>query len=261
MGNKMVKIVKKTTLNHSDKNYIKFLESAITQISSRKLRIARSATHEQIALYWWLGKHIAESQDKFGWGKSVVERISMDLKKTFPDATYGFSVQNLWYMRQFYLEYKDVPKLQRLVGEMPWGQNLAIISKVKDLKAREFYIQATIQMAWTRDVLNMQINSQTYERQILSKKQHNFDKALPAHLAEQAHHAMKDIYMLDMLGIAKPVLEAEIERKMVEMIKDVLLELGYGFTFIANQYRIHANEKDYFIDLLFYNRRLKSLVA
>ncbi len=135
------------------------------------------------------------------------------------------------------------------------------MSKVKDLKAREFYIKATIQMGWTRDVLNLQINSQTYERQVLSNKQHNFDKALPIHLAEQAHHAMKDIYMLDMLGIAKPVLEAEIERRMVEKIKDVLLELGYGFSFIGNQYRIQVNEKEYFIDLLFYNRKLKSLIA
>lgn len=260
-GKDVAKISKKGTLNPSDKNYQKFLSSVITQIGTTKLRIARSATREQMVLYWWLGNSIEEMQTKYGWGKSVVERLSTDLKKSFPDAIYGFSPRNLWNMRHFYLEYKDNSNLQRLVAEIPWGQNLVIMSKVKDLKAREFYIQATIQMGWTRDVLNMQINSETYERQILSDKQHNFDKALPAHLAEQAHHAMKDVYMLDMLGIAKPVLEAEIERRMVEKIKDVLLELGYGFTFMGNQYRIHANEKDYLIDLLFYNRRLKSLVA
>lgn len=81
------------------------------------------------------------------------------------------------------------------------------------------------------------------------------------HLAEQADYAMKDIYMLDMLGIDKPVLEAELEGRMVSKIKDVMLELGYGFAFIGNQFRIVANEKEYFIDLLFSNRRLNSLVA
>lgn len=92
------------------------------------------ACKEQISLYWWLGRHIVEAQENFGWGKSVVERFSKDLSKTF-GGTFGFSIQNLWYMRQFYLEYKDYANLQRLVGEIGWGQNLIIMAKVKDLKA------------------------------------------------------------------------------------------------------------------------------
>jgi predicted nuclease of restriction endonuclease-like (RecB) superfamily len=94
----------------------------------------------------------------------------------------------------------------------------------------------------------------------LPDKQHNFQHALPEHLAEQADQAMKDVYMLDMLGVAEPILEAQLEARMVEKIKEVLLELGYGFAFISNQYRIVANEKEYFIDLLFY-RRLHALVT
>ena len=105
------------------------------------------------------------------------------------------------------------------------------------------------------------ITSDAYQRHQLANKQHNFDKVLPAHLAERTDEAMKDVYMLDMLGIAKPVLERELEQKMVAKIQDVMLELGYGFAFIGNQYRIIANEKEYFVDLLFSNRRLNSLVA
>ena len=168
---------------------------------------------------------------------------------------------HLWYMRQFYLEYKNDENLQQLVGDFPWGQNIVIISKVKDRNARRYYIQATLEMGWSRNVLFHQIQSQAYERHYLPDKQHNFKKALPEHLAEQADNAMKDVYMLDMLGVAEPMLEAQLESRIVNKIKAVMLELGYGFAFIGNQYRIVANNKEYFIDLLFYNRRLHALVA
>lgn len=164
-------------------------------------------------------------------------------------------------MRQFYLEYKDHSNLQQLVGEIPWGQNLLILSKVKSLAAKEYYIRGVREQGWTRNVLQMQINSCAYERHHLNDKQHTFKQALPHHLAEQAEHTMKDIYMLDTLGLTAPVLESEIENRMVNKIKTVMLELGYGFSFIGNQYRIVANGNDYFIDLLFYNRRLQSLVT
>ncbi len=164
-------------------------------------------------------------------------------------------------MRRFYLECENQPFLQRLVAEIPWGQNLVILSKVKDLDAREYYVRAVREQGWTRDVLVIQINSQAYERHLLTKKQHNFEQALPEHLAEQADRAMKDIYMLDTLGLTKPVLETVLENQMVAKIKNVMLELGYGFAFVGNQYRINAKGREYFIDLLFYNRKLKALVA
>ncbi|MCZ6804101.1 MAG: PDDEXK nuclease domain-containing protein [Proteobacteria bacterium] len=190
----------------------------------------------------------------------MVEQLARDLQKTF-EGRSGFSTQNLWYMRQFYQAYQDDKNLQQLVGEIPWGQNLTIMSKIKDHDARYYYLKATIEMGWSRNVLIHQIESQAYERHQLVDKQHNFQQALPEHLAEQADQAMKDVYMLDMLGVEKPVLEAEMETRMVSKIKDVMLELGYGFAFIGNQYRIVANDNEYFIDLLFSNRRLNALVA
>jgi len=164
-------------------------------------------------------------------------------------------------MRQFYLEYQHKPNLQQLVGEIPWGHNLLILSKVKNDDAKLYYIKSTLECAWSRDVLMMQINSKSYERLALANKQHNFHTALPQHLAEQADKTMKDVYMLGLLGITTPVVEAEIEQRMVSKIKDVILELGYGFSFIGNQYRIVTPDSEYFIDLLFYHRKLQSLVA
>lgn len=260
MAKKTLKQISKQNITTTDKSYITFLKEAKKQVLTAKIQIIKTACREQIKLYWWFGQHIVEAQTKFGWGKAIVERLAKDLSKAF-NTTHGFSVQNLWYMRQFYLEYRDYPNLQRLVGEIGWGQNLDIMAKIKDVKAREFYLRATIKMGWTRDVLAMQIASSTYERQIKAKKQHNFALALPKHLSEQANYLMKDVYMLDMLGITKPVLEAEIEAKIVNRIKDVMLELGYGFSFIGNQYRVSYKENDYFIDLLFFNRKLNSLVA
>lgn len=242
-------------------NYLELFEEAKHQVQSTRIKITRSATKEQFSLYWWFGQKIVESQKQFSWGKSVVEQLAKDLRRAFPDTTYGLSARNLWEMRRFYWEYKSYPILQQLVAEIPWGQNLVILSKIKDINAREYYLRAVLEQGWSRSVLVMQVDSQAYERHLLTKKQHNFEKALPQHLAEQADKTMKDIYMLDTLGLTQPVLEAEIESRMVSKIKYVMLELGYGFTFAGSQYRIVAEGNEYFIDMLFYNRRLKSLVA
>jgi len=253
--------MKKDELSVTDLNdYQQFLNAAALQIREARTRSIQLVNRELVSLYWWVGEHIVISQEKHGWGKSVVERLSKDLKSIFNNKS-GFSPQNLWYMRQFYLEYKDKPNLQQLVGDIPWGQNLLIMSKVKDDKAQHYYLTATKECAWSRNVLRLQINSNAYERHMLSDKQHNFDTVLPEYLAEQADKSMKDIYMLDMLGITNPVIESELERRMVDKIKDVILELGYGFTFIANQYRVITPDSEYFIDLLFYHRKLQSLVA
>lgn len=240
-------------------DYVEFLNHIKSRIRDAQITASRIMNRGLVGLYWSIGKDIVEKQENLGWGKAVVERLSRDLKKDF--SSTGYSPQNLWLMRQVYLEYRNDPILQQLVGELPWGQNLTILQKIKHREARIYYLKATKEMGWSRSVLLHQIKAKAYERQQLNPKQHNFQKALPVHLAEQADKAMKDVYMLDFLGVAKPVLEREIENRMVIAIKDVLLELGYGFAFLGNQYRIKANKKEYFIDLLFYHRRLKCLVA
>jgi len=237
------------------KNYFVFLKEIKDKIAKARITAYKNLNKGLINLYWDIGKSIVEKQKKYRWGKSIVEKLSNDLRKEFPGIK-GYSAQNLWYMRQFYLEYREYPNLQQVVGEIPWGQNLVILSRVKNIKDREFYIKGTIQFGWSRDVLIHQIEAEAH-KQMKIKKIHNFPKTLPTHLSEQADLALKDTYTLDFLDVAEPLLE----RKLLENLKNFLIELGFGFCFIGNQYKIKLKEKEYYIDLLFYHRYLHCLVA
>lgn len=241
-------------------DYGDFLQAVKQRIQESRIRAYRSVNKELIDLYWGIGREIAERQERDGWGKSVVERLSRDLRKEFP-GTSGFSTQNLWFMRQIYLEYRRHPNLLQLVREVPWGQNISTMTKLKDATEREYYLSMTIEMGWSRSVLLHQIKTDVYQRHTHVAKQHNFQSTLPVTLAEQADEAMKDVYALDFLGITKPVVERELERRMVNHIRDVLLEFGQGFAFIGNQYPVKLKDEQYFIDLLFYHRKLRCLVA
>jgi len=251
------------TLNAKETfNYQNFFQNIKDRVFSTRINFSRQANREANSLYWFIGKIIVKNQEKQGWGRAIVANLSKDLRKTFPDIKFGFSERNLWDMRRFYLKYKDHEKLRRLVAEIGWGSNLLIINSIKDINAKEYYLRAVIEMGWTRDVLRLQIKSQAYERQCLEGKSHNFEKALPAHLAEQADQTLKSIYSLESLGLAKPVMEKEMSRRMVDKIKDVLKEFGRGFTFIGDEHRIVApNGRESFIDILCFNRILKSIIV
>jgi len=243
-----------------NKNYKSFLKEIKAKILSAHISVARRINKELIKLYWDIGNTIVDRQKKYGWGKSVIEKLAEDLKSEFEN-TEGFSSRNLWYMRCFYLEYKTESILQQLVAEIPWGHNILIFTKVKDSKAREYYLKSAYELGWSRNVLLNQIKAKAYQLSKSVPKQHNFPKALPAHLAEQADESLKSVYNLDFLGITKPVMERELEKRLIERVKHFILELGYGFTFIGNQYRLTLRNNEYFVDLLFFNRKLKCLVA
>lgn len=245
--------------NITDNEYGRFLKEIKSRVFKARMQAIRSVNRELVRLYWDIGKSIVEKQAKFGWGKSVVERLSRDLIREYADSQ-GFSRDNLWRMRMFYLEYKDGQKLAQLVPELPWGHNILIMQKVKTSAAREYYITTSIKFGWSRNVLLNQIKADAYTLS-LKQKIHNFPKVLPVHLAEQADESIKSVYNLDFLGITKPVLERELERRLIEKIKYFLLELGPGFTFIGNQHRLELDGIEYFVDLLFFSRKLKCLVA
>lgn len=243
----------------SSKDYRVWLSEIKSRIAASRIHAARSLNKELIKLYWDIGKSIIESQSKHKWGQSIVEKLSQDLAGEYENLR-GFSPDNLWRMRMFYLSYKDQPKLARLVPEIPWGHNVLIMQKVKEIKAKEYYLRSSAEFGWSRNVLLNQIKADAYELS-LKKKQHNFEKALPVHLAEQADESLKSVYNLDFLGITRPVLERELEKRIVEKIKNFILELGAGFSFIGNQYRVELDGDEYFVDLLFFNRTLRCLVA
>jgi predicted nuclease of restriction endonuclease-like (RecB) superfamily len=188
-----------------------------------------------------------------------VETLSHDLQQEFP-AVKGFSPRNLWDMKRFYEQYADYENLRQLVAEIPWGHNLLIMNKVQDYAGRAYYLENTKVFGWSRNVLLNQIKAHAYERS-LEDKFHNFGNALPAHLAEQADEMLKSSYSLEFLGIGQAVLERELEQRLLSQLKDFMMELGYGFCFIGNQYHLTLGENDYYIDLLFYHRFLKSLIA
>jgi len=240
--------------------YKSFFQSIIDTINSAKYKAYKSVNKFHIEQNFEIGKIIVQNQNKNNWGKSIVDTLSKDINKII-DGVKGYSSQNLWRMRQFYLEYKDKPELLELAKKIPWGQNLLILHKIKTDEEKLYYLTATDKLAWSRAVLLNQIKANAYQRYLVDKKANNFDKTLPAHLSEQANEALKSEYNLDFLGITKPVLERELENRLVENIRNLLLELGYGFSFIGNQYKLKLNQKEYYIDLLFYNRILKCLVA
>jgi predicted nuclease of restriction endonuclease-like (RecB) superfamily len=151
--------------------------------------------------------------------------------------------------------------LRQTLGEVPWGQHLLILNKTEDLAARLYYLQAAARFGWSRSVLLNQIKAGAYERAVKEKKSHNFDLALPEQLAEQAEEMLKSRYNLEFLGIGRAIKERELEDRLIERLQQFIIELGYGFCFISRQYRLALGRKEYFVDLLFYHRFLKALVA
>lgn len=240
------------TLNISYKSYIEELKSEIVRAHYKAML---SVNKELIILYWKIGKKILEMQQEQGWGSKVIEQVSQDLRKEFPNMR-GLSIQNIAYMRQFAQEYGDLQIIQQLVGEIPWGHNLLILSKIKDQKQRAWYIEKTIENGWSRNVLVLQIESNLYERQ--GKAITNFKETLPASHSDLAHEIIKSPYNFEFLSIEEKITERKIEKALIDQIRDFMLELGQGFAFIGSQYPLNLGEESYFLDLLFYNIHLKA---
>ncbi len=243
-----------------DITYKGFLVQLKQKIYSAKSKAILSANGLMIELYFEIGKEIVTKQEGLGWGKSVVEQMSKDLIDEFGEKS-GYSSSNLWRMRNFYLSYKDKEKLAQLVREISWGQNILIFEKCKDEQAQEYYIKNTIEYGWNRNVLTHHIKTNLFGRDDKQKKSNNFEVSLPLHLSELAIDIVKSEYNLEFLEVSKDVHERQVENALIENIKRFLLELGYGFSFVGNQYQLSLGENEYFIDLLFFHRKLNALVA
>lgn len=237
-----------------------FLKEIKSKIYNAKSKAILSANRLMIELYHEIGKEIVKKQETLAWGKSVVEQMSKELIDEFGEKS-GYSSQNLWYMRQFYNSYKDNPILQQLVGEIPWGSNIVIFTKCKDDTQKEYYIKNTIENSWNRNVLMHHIKTNLFDRDNIETKSNNFEVALPMELSELALDIVKSEYNLEFMEVAKNAHERQVENKLVENIKKFLLELGYGFSFIDSQYKLMLGENEYYIDLLFFHRKLNALVA
>jgi predicted nuclease of restriction endonuclease-like (RecB) superfamily len=246
-------------MNELVPNDYKTLLSEIKQrIRTAQYAALKAVNKELISLYWDIGKTIVERQTGETWGKSVVEQLAKDLRREFPEMT-GFSVQNLWYMRQFYLEYKDNEKLQPMVGEIGWTHNTIIFSKCKDNLEREFYIRMTRKFGWTKRVLIHRIENKDYERPLSG--QTNFDQTISEEHRNQAKLAVKDEYLFDFLELGDEYSERQLESALIGKVEHFLREMGGMFAFVGSQFKLEVSNKEYFVDLLLYHRALRSLVA
>ena len=238
--------------------YQVFLSEIKEKIRKAQYHAMKQVNTALLALYWEIGKSIVEKQKQHGWGKSIVETLSKDLQNEFP-GTQGYSADNLWRMRKFYLHYQANTKLAPMVQEISWSHNIVVMEKCKDDLQREFYIQMTRKYGWTKNVLIHQVEGKSYEKFLLN--QTNFDKAVPEKYKHQAKLAVKDEYNFDFLEIAQEHDEKELELALMKNIRKFLSEMGGDFAFIGNQYRVQVDDEDFYIDLLLYHRKLKSLIV
>ena len=238
--------------------YQSFRDEITKRIRSAQYEALKAVNKEMIALYWEIGRRITEQQTTLGWGKSVVENLSKDIQREFP-GIQGFSARNMWDMARFYSEYQSNEILQPLVGEISWSKHIVILTKCKETQQRQFYILATKKYGWTKDMLIHKIELKTYENFLLG--QSNFDTTLTESIRNQAVLAVKDEYTLDFIGLGERYSEYELEQAVVKNIRSFLMEFGTDFSFIGNQYRLEVDGREFFIDLLLYNRRLQAMIT
>jgi predicted nuclease of restriction endonuclease-like (RecB) superfamily len=240
-------------------DYNNWFDSIKLKISSARLKAAMAVNSQLLGVYWELGKEIVQKQTEANWGNSVLERLSIDLKLSFPDIK-GFSRRNLYAIRQWYLFYsKQFEFVPQVVAQLPWGHNRLIISKIKNINDALFYSQVSMDSGWSRDILEEQIRN----RYILTKGKaiNNFIETLPAPQSQLAIETLRNPYNFDFLGLDNDAIERDIEKAMVKHITRFLVELGKGFAFVGRQYALNVSDNEYFIDLLFYHLQLRSFIV
>lgn len=238
--------------------YNDFLRELKERIRNAQVRAALSINRELVLLYWQIGQDILNRQQQQGWGAKVIDRLATDLRKAFPEMK-GFSSRNLKYMRSFAETYPDFEFVQQVAAQIPWFHNCVILDKVKVIVEREWYIRQTIEQGWSRNVLVHQIESGLYRRQ--GKADTNFSRTLPNSQSELAQQLLKDPYNFDFISLGKEAQERELEKALIEHIRDFLLELGIGFAFVGSQYHLEVEGEDFYIDLLFYHLHLRCFVV
>jgi len=200
------------------------------RIGTERLRTVMAANSAMVMLYWDIGRLILERQEKEGWGAKVIDRLSADLRESYPDME-GLSSRNLLFMRSFAAAYSDMQIVKQLVSQLPWGHVIRLLQRIKDPEIRHWYVAASIANGWSRNILEIQMDTSAHERQ--GKAITNFEATLPPAESDMAAQVFKDPYLFDFLGTADPRREREVEQALVDHIQRFLLELGAGFAFVG----------------------------
>jgi predicted nuclease of restriction endonuclease-like (RecB) superfamily len=282
---------KKTLDRSAGPTYDAVLADVVGLVDAARHAAVRSVNAVMTATYWAIGRRIVEHEqhgaERAGYGEELIVRLSGDLQSRFGR---GFGRANLFQMRSFYLAYREIlqtapgestatiQKVQTLSGfsadhnpvvsvaarfPLPWSHYVRLLA-VRNLNAREFYAAEALRGGWTSRQLNRQIESQFYERTILSK-----DKAkmlrrgvaqLPADMVTPEEE-IKDPYLLEFLSLKDEYSETDLESALIMKLETFLLELGGDFTFVGRQRRLRVGNAWYRVDLLFFHRRLRSLIV
>ena len=239
-----------------DNHFQEITDDIKNRILKTQLEIMADANNKLVHLYYNIGRILEENSR---WGNKFIDSIATELKLSFPKLK-GFSIRNLKYMKTFYNEYKNDKEFVQLVAQIPWKHNITLIQKIKNKEIRKWYINKCIEEGWSNNFLLYQIETNLHQRQAASLKYNNFNATLKQN-TDLANSIMKDPYVFDLVSLSKNYKEKELENKMIERIKNVLLELGSGFSFVSNQYKITIDNQNYYIDLLFYHIKLKCYIA
>ena len=240
-------------------DYEEMLLQAINNIRDGRNYLAKQISSTISSVYWNIGKLLFDRHLEEGYGSGVVKQLSVDLKREFPDM--GLSPRNLWYMKRFYERYYQADtKLQRSVAVLPWRHNVLLLDKQVSDEKVIFYSNEVIEKGWSQEILLNAIKMDTFAFQ-QQLKSNNFEEILPKPHSKFANEVFRNSYNLGFLGVVDPMIEMNLEKRLVERIKQFILELGKGFSFIGNQYCLEFNNREYFVDMLFFHRKLRSLVA
>ncbi len=267
-------------------NYLDFLQEVSKQILQSRYRAARMVNRELLLLYFTVGKRLSEKIAVEKWGTGVLEQLSTDLQKQLPGLR-GFSYRNLRNMRQFADEYSDLigqsstAKMQSSDNQadsiwqtlsaklneqdfsvfvsLGFSHHILLLNRCSNLEERIFYIQRAVANQWTHEMLDWQIKARTYQKRDQTLP-NNFATTLPETIFDTALQAFKDEYLLDFINVEADD-ERVVEKGIVQNIREFILKMGTGFSFVGNQYRLVVDEHEFFVDLLFFNRQLQCLVA
>lgn len=244
----------------NENDYKKLFLQTVEIIERSRVQVAKQINSTRTSTYWEIGKLLADLKIDSKHGDGIVERLSVDLKKIYPNM--GVSPRNLWDMKRFYLlYYQEDTKLRQAVAVLPWGHNLVLMNNNLDAENIIFYSNEVCSKGWSRDMLLQAIKAEYHLSVEHIDKSNNFSETLSPIRAEYANEVFRSTYNIGFIDAVEPLKEIDLEKRLVSKITSFIMELGRGFSFIGNQYTLTYNNKEYRVDLLFYNRQLESMVA
>ena len=261
-------------------NYRKWLSELKESIHQSQSNTLLRVNADMLILYWYIGKQLEEKIEKEGWGAKIIDRISDDLQKSFPQIK-GFSSRNLLYMKQLSSMWPDMLVLKDVITQqaaaqigkniytiqnpelvsIPWGHHMYLLDKGLTSEEALWYIQKVIENNWSRTILQYQVDTDLYTRQHKIKKAANFHLTLSKAQSELANQIIKDPYVFGFVAMGKQKKEFDLEQQLIIHIREFLIELGAGFAFVGSQVPIKSGRKNYRLDLLFYHLYLRCFIV